>query len=238
MKALHGLCLLILAPQAAHSSDLAALEAAISDAESRLEGHETTRFSFRKTIEQPDVRVVLRYDPSQKPPWSVIGDPVDTAEAAARSHNEALIGAETSPDRDALMTEPRKLMTQGDAQFLREENGAWVYNFDLKEGVEMAGGGQKADITSYLKGEIFVDKDSRQLSGMRFYAPEPFKPAPVAKVKEMNVRIDFAPVDGGEGPLVMTREATKVSGSAMFQDFSEQSTATYSGFEEVEAASE
>ena len=238
MKALYSLCLLLLVPQTAHSNDIAALEAAISDAEARLEGHESTRFSFRKTIEQPDVRVVLRYDPSQKPPWSVIGEGADAADAAVRSHNESLAGAEEPPDRDALITDPRRLLTAGETDFLREEDGAWVYNFDLREGVEMVGGGERADITRYLAGEVFVDKESGRLSGMRFFAPEPFKPAPVAKVKEMNVRIDFAPVDGGEGPLVSVREETKVSGSAMFQSFSEQSTTTYSGFEKVETAPE
>ena len=151
-------------------------------------------------------------------------------------------------DRDLLIEDPKKLLNNT-AKFEREEDGNYVFSFQPAPGsVNFGGGGDedknkessdkkkkakkkdKKDFSSHLKGEMYISKDAQRLTGVRFYAPESFKPVPIAKIKSFEIKMDIAPAWEG-GPMVSIKQDISASGKAMFKAFEQHSVVTSSGFE-------
>lgn len=102
-----------------------------------------------------------------------------------------------------------------DTRYLRDEDGSAVFAVTTEE-FTVNGMGQQVNIAEHLTGEVGVDRETGRLSHVRYYAPDSFKPAPVARFRQFDHRVDVAPA-WENGPLVRTRTRTQMNVSAMFQ---------------------
>lgn len=206
----------------------APVEAAIADAETRVAAAKELRFTFRMHSVGAEHDVRLTYDPSRPEVWTA-EPPLN--EATTKMQERMAKRAEqqeSPPDRELLTGELRKLFGE---KIELVENGPdeRVYRFDISKEAEIGGGGGRFDAAKYLKGEIAVGADDRLL-WLRFYAPETFKPALVARVDSFDMKLHYEPI-WEDGPYVMVRQAIDLSGSAFFRSFEENANTVYSGFE-------
>ena len=150
------------------------------------------------------------------------------------------------PDHDLYLENPRKLLKDGTAEFTRKEDGNYIFSFQPAPGAMDFGDSDERDeekkekhkgkdkdekdFSSYLLGEMSVSTDTHRLTGVRFYAPESFKPVAVAKIKKFEINMQIAPA-WEDGPMVSGQQEVTVSGKAMFKAFEQHSVVTNSGFE-------
>ncbi|MEM6627786.1 MAG: hypothetical protein AAF719_13910 [Pseudomonadota bacterium] len=71
----------------------------------------------------------------------------------------------------------------------------------------------------HLQAELTIDKATRRAKGFRYYLPEPYKPAIIAKINEFEVT--GACDDAPNGRPYISSVSTKIRGNAMGQAFSE-----------------
>ncbi|PHS21709.1 MAG: hypothetical protein COA84_15365 [Robiginitomaculum sp.] len=238
---------------------MAALEQALADTESRYAASKDVRMAFTTRIETGDEDnplVEFSYDPAlPEGERSVLIHPSEAENPKARKkimkqRAKALKqrvekGEEAAqPDRDLYLENPRKLLSDGAAKFTREEGGNYVFSFQPAFGAVNFGGGDdedegkkkkgkdkdKKDFSTYLLGEMSVSKDPQRLTGVRFYAPESFKPVAIAKIKKFEINMQIAPA-WEDGPMISALQEVTVSGKAMFKAFEQHSVVTNSGFE-------
>jgi hypothetical protein len=197
------------------------------------------RFSYSMKIsaagDEP-YNVDLQYDPTSVPgqQWTIISPTAEQnsevyAEARKQLDKDFADNPDAKDDLDILVGEwPWKRSVT--PYFLREENGTAIYSFDVtSEFMEEEEGGE-GSIAKYLSGELGIDTVSEQLVWMNLFAKKPFKPVVVAKIKKFDIRLQFAPAWQG-GPLAQVSEVVDVSGSAMFQKFSEHIETVFSNIE-------
>jgi hypothetical protein len=244
-------------------SATAALENALADTESRYAAAKSVRMTFTSRVETGDEDnplVEFSYDPAlPEGERFVLIHPSEAENPKARKKimkqrakalKERIEKGEAAsmPDRDLYLENPRKLLSDGAAKFMREEDGNYVFSFQPAFGAVDFGGSDdegedegkkkkrkskdkdKKDFSTYLLGEMSVSKDKHRLTGVRFYAPESFKPVAVAKIKKFEINMQIAPAWEG-GPMVSVQQEVTVSGKAMFKAFEQHSVVTSSGFE-------
>jgi hypothetical protein len=236
----------------------AALAAAIEDAQTRSESAKADRFAFSTRVETGDEDnplIELSFDPQLPADEQYfLLHPSEEENPKARKkilkqrqkdlQKMAEKGKEMAPDRDLVIKDPKKLLNDS-ARFEREEGASYVFSFQPAPGSFDFGGGEgkdndekpKAkkdkggnDFASHLKGEMFISKDDQRLTGVRFFAPESFKPVAVAKIKHFEIVMDIAPA-WPDGPLVTTHQTVEVRGKALFKKFEQLTTISNSGFE-------
>jgi hypothetical protein len=113
-------------------------------------------------------------------------------------------------------------------QHLRDDGNIAVYGIRVAE-FEMSGMGQTVNIAEHLQGEAGVDRETGRFTFVRFYAPEEFKPSPIARFRTFDFRVDVASAWEG-GPLVRSRTVSDIVVSAMFQTHDLGSTRDFSEF--------
>lgn len=186
-----------------------------------------------------EFNVSLRFDPSLKvdQQWQILSP---TKQQNPEIYAETLRQIEQSYQNDPTAKDDHELLVENFAkdenstyQFLRKEGDLIVYGFDPSQSMSVsdqdgsdAGMGK---IGKYLNAELTINAAKGRLASIRIFANKPFKPVVVAKIKKMDILIEFAPAWDG-GPLVQVKESVVVSGSAMFQKFSQSVTETYSDF--------
>ena len=203
----------------------APLEAAIEVAEAAKATPYLWAYDLELNLEGQDYR--LRYDPrrTEDDGWSVLQpDP----ETLSEKQLKALSDLRTDDDDndlfyDDLREDVREL---GAAE---ETDAHWIYAFiplgeDKKETEFLE--------DSEMTGRIFVSKETGAITSINMTIGKPFKPAPIAKIRDLEIIQTYAPIDGVDAPLIASVE-TKVSGSAMFQSFDEKEAVTFSNFERV-----
>lgn len=191
---------------AAAQDEIALYEAAIADLEAQLAAEAppgVCDFIFQRVA---DDAPVFRFTS-------------DENGGAWRGGDDALIDLEEVPlpQDGAEMIALRLSMfdSSQDTQFLRDDEGIAVFAVTTEE-FSVNGMGQEVNIAEHLAGEVGVDRATGRLSHVRYFAPESFKPAPVARFRTFDHRVDVAPAWEG-GPLVRTRTHTQMMVSAMFQ---------------------
>ena len=190
-----------------------------------------------------------RYDPGQPEgqQWILI-HPSESEDAKGReklikAHEKQLREAASSkqaiqtPDQEVLVRHVHEMAKQ-DARFLREDGNSYVFSFDPGRNLPGKPGGQSKQgnnkrqqkMKDAFRGEFAISRDGRQFLWMRLFTVHSFKPAKVAKIKQFEVKTQFAPAWPG-GPLVQVRQENRVRGSALFHKFDQHNIMTYSGFE-------
>lgn len=71
-----------------------------------------------------------------------------------------------------------------------------------------------------IRGELTIDRDDAEVSQMRLYAPDSFKPHFAVRIREFEVVQTYSRIDGMPRP-VLTRMTQNVRASAMMQNFNE-----------------
>lgn len=181
-------------------------EAAIADLEAQLAAEATPGvcdFVFQRIA---DDAPVFRYSGDENAGAWRDGDdaPVDLEQVPLPEDGAAMIALRLSMFDSSQGT-----------HFLRDEDGIAVFAVTSEE-FSVNGMGQEVNIAEHLAGEVGVDRATGRLNHVRYYAPESFKPAPIARFRMFDHRVDVAPA-WEDGPLVRTRTRTQMTVSAMFQ---------------------
>jgi len=194
-----------------------------------------------------------RYDPGKpaKAQWTLV-HPTEAENAKLRKklikdhQKQQRKAAKTAkpvmqPDQMVIVRHLHEIVVRG-VQFLREDGDSYIFSYD--PGIAMltkpgkpkdqnAGkekdGKRQQKMAKALHGEFAISRDGKQFLWIRQFSVHSFKPASVAKINHFELLTQFAPAWPG-GPLVQTRQASKVSGSALFKTFDQSSTVTYSDF--------
>ncbi len=235
-----GLILVTAMPAGAQTDRAEFLERAKSDLQQRNASEEEQRFAFAmQVIGEGDETydVSLTYDPgnSTNYGWTIVSPTLaqnkEVFEGTQKQiESDAKHNPEEKSDQELVVDE---VFDDEDADFeyLRDDGNVAVFGFDPEGSMSMGEGDEDGpDFNKYMKAELGVDKELGQLVWIHIYAPKPFKPVVVAKIKKMDVWLHFAPA-WADGPLVQVREEVHVSGSAMFQKFSEHVVEIYSDFQ-------
>lgn len=112
---------------------------------------------------------------------------------------------------------------------LRDEAGIAIFAIRT-ENFTINGMGQEANIAPHLTGEVGVARDSGRFTYVRYYAENSFKPAPVARIRTFEHRVDVAPA-WPDGPLVRSSARTAMNVSAMFQTHEVDDRMNFSDFQ-------
>ncbi len=216
------------------------LEEVRKDIRARNSAAQHVRFSFDmklSSVGDEFFMAKLHFDPSQetKQQWQVrFPSKAENEEIYTKTHQQIAEGRKNNPkiqeDRDLIIEE---FLGKGELNpvFSRTHNGIAIFEFSVPSsflGDENEDDGM-GDFTKYLSGELGIDLSNRQLAWMHIYAKKPFKPVMMAKVKHFDLRLDIAPA-WPNGPMVQVREQIVISGTAMFQKFSQNIETIHSNF--------
>ncbi len=175
------------------------------------------RFAFdRQTYKKGAKTEIKQFDPSraQAERWSVSFPSIEEDPKKHAKLIKKYAGWDGNSDTALMIPDLRKRMAGG-ARFLREAEGAEIYEFDIADDYFLEGGGRKAEISEHVKGEIAINIHGNTIRWIRYYAPEHFKPISIVKLKFYEIIQYVAPAWEG-GPLVRVYETSKVQGNAPF----------------------
>jgi hypothetical protein len=89
-----------------------------------------------------------------------------------------------------------------------------------------------ARMEGHINGEVVIVEDTGVIESVRIFAPESFKPHPIARLHTFELRFGFELLDGQSVPH-MTSFSTQLSGNAAFQEFSQDLTLRFSDVEYI-----
>jgi hypothetical protein len=152
--------------------------------------------------------------------WTLISPAFDTlTDSQIELWNDTI---EDDPDDDGnglLFGADEAEMIGGDIIELASTPLTVTYGFtpDLSEdnGDDPLGG--------HIRGEVTVRRENPTIESLRIYAPESFKPHPVARLNVFEMQMDFGVIEGLEQPLMQSFQ-TIIEGRAAFQSFGEHLT--------------
>jgi len=233
------LFLCVAAPANAETNDRLLLEQARADIEARNLAHDGTRFGYtiQNTSHGDEVSVFsIQFDPSldHGQQWAVVSPSAaeDSAlyeQAVQRVTWGNNLGPEVMADQALIV---RKIFAEGidHFNFLHEENERAIYQFKIEDLAFFSEGNEQvAKMSKFLTGELSINTTTSRLQSIRIYARKPFKPVVVAKVKTVDIQIEFAPA-WDDGPLVQVGTQQHIAGSALFRKFTEKSGQVFSNF--------
>ncbi|MFN3230382.1 MAG: hypothetical protein ACK41P_11070 [Asticcacaulis sp.] len=190
------------------------LEAALAKTQKAREA----RYAFTLHYKVDGQAYTLNYDPTQSRDagWTLVSQAVSSLSAEEKQAFDEL-KSDRTPDHTMLLPEDL-YKTHIKAELLRGDGDVLTYRLHPKPGPAKDG---------EMIGEIQVDKARQVIVATRFYNARPFKPDAVVKLEQVSETAMFAPVPGVDVP-VATRRVTTVSGSAMFQPFTQVEDMTLS----------
>jgi len=237
------LSFILFSNSASAQSDIRALlERVNADIAARYQASLDVRFSYNMDILVSGSKaseVALAYEPSfsRAEQWKIISPTLKENEdvfnqAKKRIDRDAEKSPDAKDDRD-LVLEKLPLTDEAAVVFISEENGISRFGIEVAElflsSDEDEDGLGMENLSKYLSAEMAINTNSDQLLWLRMYSKKPFKPVAVAKIKEFDIYLRFAPAWEG-GPIVQIGTKSDISGSALFRKFSEKSEIVYSNF--------
>ncbi len=188
------------------------LELALKDMEMRKA--DDLRLSFVRTTYRFGTKAEVKaFNPRRPVParWDVrFPSILDNA----NKHNklvEEYAKSDGNSDKELILGDLRTRMQNG-ADFLRKEENAEVFGFDIADEYILEGGGMRAEVSDKLKGEVVVDTRTNRIIRVRYYAPKPFHPISIVQMKSYEIVQHIAPA-WEKGPLVRVYETSKAQGS-------------------------
>lgn len=190
------------------------LEAALAKAEKARDA----RYAFTLNYKVDGQAYTMNFDPAQSRDagWTLVSQSVASLSPEEKQAFDEL-KSDRTPDHTMLLPE-NLYKTHIKAELLRGDGDVLTYRLHPKPGPAKDG---------EMIGEIQVDKARQVIVATRFYNARPFKPDAVVKLEQVSETAMFAPVPGVDIP-VATRRVTTVSGSAMFQPFTQVEDMTLS----------
>jgi hypothetical protein len=195
--------------------------------EQALSGPETivwdaSDWRYTMTISSNDGPIIGRFDGSQEleSQWTLISPTFDAlSDSQTELWNDTI---EDDPDDDGnglLFGVDEADMIGGDIVELSSTTINVTYGFtpDLSEdnGDDPLGG--------HIRGEVTVRRENPAVQSMRVYAPESFKPHPIARLNVFEMQMHFGSVEGLDHPMLQSFQTT-IEGRAAFQSFGEHLT--------------
>lgn len=225
-----------LAPACAFAADgaPAALKAAVADVKAREAASADARIAFTRTLERKDAApIVLHYTPdaASGDGWTLVSPPEDTLDAEGAKFVKSFRGDDL-PDKEIRIQHADDLESAG-FKLARETPDEWIYAGPAAVLADDADG-EDAHFMENLTAEVSVSKADARLTAMHMFATAPFKPAAFAKIRTIDIRLEFAEAWPG-GPLVNAVSTQHIAGSAMFTKFDEESRVENSDFTRVGA---
>lgn len=172
-------------------------------------------YAFDLTLSSDEVDALMRVDPSQPEGerLSVISpEPEDWSEDFAKR----VENMKANTDGEIWCQDFAENIPAADAKLVSETDTTATYSFRPKPGAEPDDMGK---VYKHLIGKVVVDKTAPGILNYEMVAEKPFKPMPVAKIKqfEMKVACDRAP----DGRTHVVSLDVTVEGSAMMKSFSQ-----------------
>ncbi|VAV97587.1 hypothetical protein MNBD_ALPHA06-2246 [hydrothermal vent metagenome] len=247
------LCFFVLfgSPAFAQIDADALLQRVQTDTAQRAEAAKDMRFSYNRTIksnmltkgaDKPPVDVVMQFDPDveRDQQWTIVSpteteDPDAYAKVVKQIADGIKNNPDGKPDQDLILKKfafAGGTSTEATPTLLREENGIAIFKLDLETFANSSDGnaGGIKKMLKNLSGEFSVDIASSRLTNIHIFAQKPFKPVAVAKIKKFDMQIYFAPA-WQNGPIFQVQQQMNISGSALFQKFTQEMDTVYSNFE-------
>jgi len=172
-------------------------------------------YAFDLTLSSDEVDALMRVDPSQPEGkrLSVISpEPEDWSEDFAKR----VENMKANTDGEIWCQDFAENIPAADAKLVSETDTTATYSFRPKPGAEPD---DMDKVYKHLIGKVVVDKTAPGILNYEMVAEKPFKPMPVAKIKqfEMKVACDRAP----DGRTHVASLDVTVEGSAMMKSFSQ-----------------
>ncbi|GJL97587.1 MAG: hypothetical protein DHS20C06_14040 [Hyphobacterium sp.] len=114
----------------------------------------------------------------------------------------------------------------GDVELVAETDDTLTYTFAPYLGED----GMDAAIARHLVGEITIRREPPAVEQIRLYAPERFRAQMILRIDAFEMVMQFSRLDGLAVP-VFSRIASRIEGSAAFQDISERTEMTFESIE-------
>jgi hypothetical protein len=202
---------------------------------------EDMRWAFTREMETSSGRVVARFDPSR--PENRRWSPVSPASVEQMTDEQADLYESflAEPHADfALVFKPAPGAEEPEEDFdletLADARGALVRtegDFDVfAVDPTVLGDDDMGEFADDLSAEVTLERGSGSVRALRVYADESFKPNVAARIRELDMTMQFGPLapDGPDGMLAMQM---RISGSALFQSFDETVRTVNSDFSPV-----
>jgi hypothetical protein len=213
-------------PVVASTTLPAPLEAALVDAETRNAKNADVVFYFRRKIVRfGELFLEKSYNPdaSIEQRWAILypsfdKDPKGYAKQARRQQRKNVKHGKKddyNASHDLFLPPMRARLSKG-VTLLEETANELVYGFEIADKYYVSGEGKGADIAQYMTGKIAVGKKDGRVHWVHYVAQRPFRPIPIAKIKQFDIYQEFAPAWFG-GPMVKVVEKNKVAGIAIIR---------------------
>ena len=191
--------------------------------------HADTRFAY--TVDywgrenDEEVAVKVRYDPRlpDGERWRLVGASLEDLDKDLRKEIEDLEERER-PDEKLVYYKISDALAG--LEFIEEADAYAIFR-GLMNGEDLP--------QDVLQGTITLNKTTGHIERIELRALEPFKPAPIAKVKQFYQDQRFSP-PLGDGPALLVESESDVSGKALFKKFSRASRRRFSDIELVNPA--
>lgn len=193
------------------------------------------RWSFTRTLTRGGESFAAAYDPSRsaEDAWRLVSHagPDQLSEEMRRAFEG--FAREETPDLDSVLGaeagEERNFdeLIGGDLTLVSDDGSDAVYSFTPREDPD--GGSGAGAMAEHLEAELTLDSAASMITSVRFFAPEPFKPNPAARITRLDVTLRFGETVPG-GPIAIVATDTEVAGSALFRDFNETVSVANSDF--------
>jgi hypothetical protein len=210
----------ISSPVLCDDSRPALLEQALSVPETAI--WQASDWRYTLTISSSEGPIIGRFDGAAdiESQWTLISPTMDgLSDSQLELWNDTI---EDDPDDDGnglLFGADEAEMIGGDIVELSSTPIHVTYGFtpDLSEdnGDDPLGG--------HVRGEVTVRRENPAVQSLRVYAPESFKPHPIARLNVFEMQMEFGFVDGLDHPLLQNFQ-TIIEGRAAFQAFGEHLT--------------
>lgn len=224
--------------------------AALLDAEARLEGFVSLRYTRVLGADDAATAFVLTFDPAREPgTWWL---PAHGDGGASGGVSGGVSGDSSAGEAPGLSVRQRDILEQANAGasvfgdvvlatpdrlggvlygLVEETDAGWVYHADAGMVDD-----QFNDVAAHVRVALHVAKtpDGPVLSSYRVFAPEPFKPNPAARMDVYEVVLTYGEAWAG-GPIVVTEALTQVKGAAFFKGFEETVVVRNGDFAPVDA---
>ncbi len=196
----------------------APLEAALVDAEARNTKAGAVRFYFQRTIIRFGEKFLEKsYNPAgpEGQQWGIIFPDADDDSSGYRKQARKHAKKKDGADGKLLLPPLRERFSNG-VSLLREDDAELVYGFEIADEYYVSGEGKGADIAKYMIGEVAIGKEDGMIHWLHYVAQRPFRPIPIAKIKQFDIYQEYAPA-WYDGPMVKVLERNKVAGIAIIR---------------------
>jgi len=191
---------------------------------------------LRMSLGPESIRVAVGFEGGETPTYRLLepNSEAQLSETQAEMWAGFDSGEETAPDADGAEPGPDgetqiafgdydpetiRESIGGSAVFDREENGQLVYAFTPLS-LPSQGDSAPQGLLDHMRGEVFVDAGTNQLSVLRYSLAESFKPNLAARIETFDLEQRFVFEPALDGPRV-AGVSMSMSGSALFQPFSQ-----------------